>query len=169
MGNDDRKVYCIIGHEGNNGKSTFAKYICNLDMEKRKCLKSGKGPDMAYLIRNMDQLEVICMDLTRSDPKYFQSKFLETLKDRVIQSTKYQSSFIVLETSPACVIFTNKHLRWHHLSRDRWAIADLTINTFYEQDNEETLLELTWWGDDAIECAWNESNDKPEEKEDKNN
>lgn len=156
---DDRKVYCIVGNDGNNGKSTFAKYLCLLDPERRKVVKSGKTADMSFLIRNMHDVEVICMDLTRADTEYFQSKFLETLKDCMIQTTKYQSTQIYLPKSPTCVIFTNKHLQWHALSKDRWCIADLSLSTTYDEDKQETFHELCWWNKECIEDAWIKSRD----------
>ena len=75
--------------------------------------------------------------MMRDDEKYGSPKFLESLKDGIVQSNKYQSTSICFPNVQV-VVCTNKELDWGTLTHDRWAV--------YEIFGKKGKAEFAEWG-----------------------
>ena len=79
---------------------------------------------MSYLLKKYDTLKFCLVDYTRNDEKWGSPKFLESLKDEVVQSNKYHSENIRFP-NVQIALMTNNELHWHTLTKDRWAVYEL--------------------------------------------
>lgn len=84
----DREVIFVVDHQGNKGKSWFAKYYCKLHRDAF-LMRPGKHADMTYMLPSI--LRVLFLDCTRKQVEYMPYTFLEELKDGYVSSTKYES------------------------------------------------------------------------------
>lgn len=85
---DDREVIFVVDHQGNKGKSWFAKYYCQLH-DNAFLMRPGKHADMTYMLP--PTLRVLFLDCTRKQVEYMPYTFLEELKDGYVSCTKYES------------------------------------------------------------------------------
>jgi RNA helicase. len=105
---DDRSIYWIWETEGNVGKTAFAKYICS---KYNALYCAGKSKDIKFLITqyfeqdetNKDDLTCI-FDYTRSMEEYISYESIESIKNGIFTSTKYETK-MVLFNSPHIFIF----------------------------------------------------------------
>jgi Putative viral replication protein len=124
---DARKIIFMVGTEGNNGKSWFAKYYRQLHPETTVVMRPAKKSDMAYHLPDDEPYtRVLFMDCARgatkdSDNIAYIYPFLEELKDGCVFSPKYES--MQKEFPPLhVVVFMNNMPDDTMLSRDRYDI-----------------------------------------------
>lgn len=123
---NNRKIVWIVDTEGAAGKTTFAKYM--MFHLKAPVIRYAKIADMLYEVKNKKNAGVYIFDLSRSRPAEF--KFddlyaaLESIKDGLITSTKYQSE--TWGQMPAHVLVLSNHEPIKSaISQDRWDIRYL--------------------------------------------
>jgi len=118
---DDRKIIFCVDLEGNQGKTWFAKKWCQ-DHDDSMMIESGKKADMAFSIRtNIRYLFVNC---TREQSDYLNYSFLESVKDGLVFSPKYESRVRYLNKLHV-VVMMNQRPDMNKLSLDRYVIIDL--------------------------------------------
>jgi hypothetical protein len=119
---DDRTLIFIIDKTGNQGKSWFARYYCDLH-ENAQIIVPGKKADMAYIVE--EEKRVFFLDCPRSKQgDFIQYDFLEELKGGYVFSGKYESRVKKLKV-PHVVVLMNEYPDMAKLSRDRYTIKEL--------------------------------------------
>lgn len=119
---NDRTIIFIVDITGNQGKSWFARYYCDLHSNGQVIIP-GRKADMAYTIE--EEMRVFFLDCPRSKQGDFvQYDFLEELKGGYVFSGKYESRVKKLK-SPHIVVLMNEHPDMQKLSPDRYSITVL--------------------------------------------
>jgi len=117
---DPREILFVVDRNGNQGKSWFARYYCDLH-DNAQIIIPGKKADMAYVVE--EDKKVFFFDCPRSKQgDFIQYDFLEELKNGYIFSPKYQSLCKKLKT-PHVVVLMNEMPDMEKLSRDRITIT----------------------------------------------
>ena len=120
---DKREIIFIVDLVGNQGKSWFSRYFCDLH-ENAMIIVPGKKADMAYVVR--EDVKTFFMDCPRSKQgEFIQYDFLEELKNGYLFSPKYESR-LKRFNPPHVVVFMNEPPDRSKLSRDRYSITNLT-------------------------------------------
>lgn len=123
---DDRSIVFVVDPQGNQGKTWFCKKWFSANLDNSQILEPAKKADMAYSLR--DDLRVLFVNLTRSFSKneeqttYLYS-FLESVKDGLVFSPKYESGMKYLEKCHVVVMMNEEPQRI--LSRDRYVILNI--------------------------------------------
>lgn len=116
---DPRKIIWYIDEEGGKGKTQFSKYMC---VKENACvLNNGSCKDIAYMVNSP---KIVIMDLCRDIEGHFNYNILEQIKNGMVFSPKYESSYKVFN-SPHLVVFSNWKPQKEKLSKDRWDIRRL--------------------------------------------
>jgi hypothetical protein len=117
-----REIIFIIDTTGNQGKSWFARYYCDIH-DNAQIIIPGKKADMAYTINQENR--VFFLDCPRSKQgDFIQYDFLEELKNGYVFSGKYHSTIKTLKT-PHVVVLMNELPEEGKLSEDRYKIINL--------------------------------------------
>lgn len=120
---DERKIFFVVDRVGNQGKSWFSRYYCDLH-DDAQILAPGKKADMAFMVR--ENVRVFFLDCPRSKQgEFIQYDFLEELKNGYVFSSKYESRCKKFRT-PHIVVCMNEHPCMEKLSADRYNIISLT-------------------------------------------
>jgi len=122
---DDRKVYWYWSNAGGIGKSQFVKYL----IAKHNCvfIDEGKKQDIMYTIMEADMNKdnvVVLFDVPRDNGANVSYKSIESIKNGMIYSPKYESGY-KLFNSPHVVVFANEKPEEWRLSSDRWIIKNI--------------------------------------------
>ncbi|AGA18265.1 hypothetical protein [uncultured marine virus] len=116
---DQRKVLWFWEATGGTGKTTMARYLvrnhgafyCN----------GGKTTDIAYAY---EEEKIVVFDFTRSQEEHINYGVIESLKNGMITSNKYQSCTKVFDI-PHVVVFANFEPDYEKLSQDRWEVKEI--------------------------------------------
>lgn len=120
---DPRKIMFVVDRIGNQGKSWFARYFCDLH-DNAQIIIPGKKADMAYVAR--EDVKTFFFDTPRSKQgEFIQYDFLEELKNGYFFSPKYESRIKKLAT-PHIVVCMNEYPDMEKLSADRYHVIALT-------------------------------------------
>lgn len=120
---DPRHIIFIVDKVGNQGKSWFARYFCDLN-DNAQIIVPGKKADMAYVVR--EDCKTFFLDCPRSKQgEFIQYDFLEELKNGYVFSPKYESRVKKFRT-PHIVVCMNESPDMSKLSADRYSITNLT-------------------------------------------
>jgi len=119
---NDRKINFIVDERGNTGKSWFIKKFCSTHPDDVQIFSLGKRDDIAYSIDVSKKY--FFFDLPRSGLEFFQYSILESIKDRIIFSPKYESQTKVLSHDAHVVVFMNQSPDMTKLSRDRYNVIN---------------------------------------------
>lgn len=123
--NDDRTIYWFWEPNGNIGKTQLAKYICS---KYNALYLSGKANDIKFAvaehIKSKKELDVAIFYYTRSVEDYVSYEALESIKDGIFFSGKFESKQCIFN-SPIVICFANFAPNTNSLSNDRWHIEEL--------------------------------------------
>lgn len=125
---DDRKIRFFVDTVGGTGKSWFQGYYVSKYPEKAQLLGLGKRDDIAYAIDPTKK--VFFFNVPRGGMQYLQYTVFEQLKDKVVFSTKYQSTTKILRHHPHVCIFCNEEPDQEAMSSDRYDIKRLSGDDF---------------------------------------
>lgn len=125
---DDRTILWIWEATGKTGKTQFCKYLAvNYNM----LFVQGGAKDMKFqLIEHFKQDEcnkdnlIVVMGLTRTKEHFVSYEGLESIKDGIFASTKYESSMCIFN-SPHMIVMANFEPDMDNLSHDRWDIREI--------------------------------------------
>ena len=120
----DRKIMVIYDPDGNSGKTVFCKRFQDVYPDQAAYIKKSKCDNMSYLLKDYKDLKYVLVDYTRDDENWGSPKFLESLKDGIVQSNKYQSEHFRVPNVQVAVM-TNHMLKWKTLTRDRWEVYEV--------------------------------------------
>jgi len=123
---DDRHIYWIWEDIGNTGKSSFAKYLVVMH---DAIILSGKGNDCKYGIvkhyeNNGVYPDIIIYDIPRTNIDYVSYESLESIKNGLFFSGKYESGQVVMNP-PHIICFANSEPDLSKMSADRWKVINL--------------------------------------------
>jgi len=120
---DDRQVLFYVDENGGKGKSFFCRWYLSKNPDRVQLMHPAGYADMAYALD--PSKSVYLFNVSRTGMEFLQYRFLEDLKDRLVFSTKYQSSMKVLDKVPHVVIFCNEQPNTIRMSEDRYNINNL--------------------------------------------
>lgn len=115
----DREVLWIWEKVGNTGKSFLAKHL--MACCGAMYLSNGKTSDIAYAYCHEP---LVVFDFSRSFEEYINYGVIESLKNGVLFSTKYQSKTKVFKPAKI-IVFANFEPDTDKLSEDRWDVIHL--------------------------------------------
>ena len=123
---DDREIYYIFDQKGNTGKSILAKY---LHTYHGAIITGGKSGDMKYAIARWQEITsqyptIIIVDVCRSET-FVDFAGIESIKNGLFFSGKYESSMLCSYRLANIVIFSNFPPQKDLLSADRWKIGEV--------------------------------------------
>lgn len=122
----NRKIFFVVDEEGNSGKSWMCRWALTKFPDKVQVLRIGKRDDLAYTID--ETKEVFLFDVPRSQMTFLQYSVLESLKDQMIFSPKYESSSKILRKRPQVIVFCNEEPDLTQLSRDRYEVIRVQVD-----------------------------------------
>lgn len=133
---DDRKVFWYWSVNGGVGKSQFYKYL--LAQEKCIFIDGGAKRDIMYMMSesDMDYKNCVIINIPRTDGNKCCYTSIEAIKDGVIFSPKYESTY-KLFNSPHVIVFANKEPIYKKLSKDRWVVKQLDPGAIPEDSEDE--------------------------------
>lgn len=121
---DNRTVNWVVDPAGRAGKTAFCKHLCTLYPEEVIYI-CGKAADCKYAISEWlganKKLRIVLFDFTRSLENFVSYEAIESIKNGIFFSTKYESKMAIFE-SPHVVCFSNFEPDRSKLSADRWNI-----------------------------------------------
>lgn len=121
---DSRKIIFLVDCQGNQGKSWFARYYCELHDDAQLILP-GKKADMSFCVKTSTR--VLLLDCPRSKQgDFIQYDFLEEIKNGIIFSPKYESQMKYMEKKVHVVVFMNESPDMTKLSSDRYEVCWLS-------------------------------------------
>lgn len=142
----DTKIKFIVDLTGNSGKTWFAKYWM-VKHPHTQILSPAKKQDMIYCID--EHIKYLFVNCTREQCEILNYSFLESVKDRLIFSTKYQSYMKHLRNDVHVVVMMNQHPDLKKLSAHRYDITVLPDPRFNEhvaaaiEHSKRTCAELS--------------------------
>jgi len=117
---DDRTVIFVVDPDGNSGKSWFCRWMITRYPDDVQILGPAKRDDLAHIV--MVQTKIFLINIPRGNIEFLNYGFLESLKDRVIISPKYNSQTKILIHTPHVVVFTNEEVDMNKMTGDRYDI-----------------------------------------------
>lgn len=121
---DDRTIHWYWEPTGNVGKTALIKSICL----KRDdvIMVDGKAGDAKYIIAGMNKKpKVIFMNIVRTKENFISYEAIESIKDGIFVSTKYESKMVVMN-SPHFIVLANFEPAYGNMSQDRWNVVDIS-------------------------------------------
>lgn len=119
----EREVYFVVDRAGNAGKTWFARWWLH-NHEHVQILEPEKRADMAMQMKT--DTEVLFVNVPRSRTPMLQYDFLESVKDQIISSPKYESRTLFLQKKCHVVVLMNEMPDPKALSSDRYKVV--TVN-----------------------------------------
>lgn len=118
---NDREIVFAVDINGNSGKTWFCKYYCYLH-DKAFYMRPTKVNDMSYAVP--DDIKVLFLDCTRQQLEFLPYSFLESVKDGLLFSPKYESRMKMLGKVHV-VVMMNQEPDYDKLSHDRYNVIKL--------------------------------------------
>lgn len=120
---DNRSIVFYVDEEGGKGKSWFIRYMLTKRPADVQCLSIGKRDDIAYIVDA--RRSIFLFNIPRDQMEFLQYSVLESLKDQLMISTKYQGKTKMWKRSPHVIVFCNEPPNETKLSADRLIIREL--------------------------------------------
>lgn len=122
---NDRVIYWFWDREGCKGKTSWCKHIC---LSKNAIMLSGKGADIKNgvisHIEKHKELDVAIFHFTRTVEDYISYEAIESVKDGIFFSGKYESSMVMFN-SPHIICLANFEPDRTKMSMDRWVVSEI--------------------------------------------
>lgn len=115
-----RRIHFVVDPEGGSGKSWVTRWALSNHGEQTQVFRIGKRDDLAYAID--ETKSVFLFDVPRGEMMYLQYSVLESLKDQIIFSPKYESASKHLMKCPNVIVFSNEEPDMDKLTEDRYNI-----------------------------------------------
>ena len=122
----EREILWIVGPVGNEGKTWFQKHLKDayrVKVFKTNIRRSAEGILHVLSKQFVPLIEIFLFNVPRSfDMDVFPYDLLEEVKDGEVESTKYDSSKLELNTPNIVMVFSNEAPNKERMSKDRWTI-----------------------------------------------
>lgn len=142
---NDREVHVIIDVSGNNGKSSFAKYMwTHYDAQPIPPLNQAK--DLAQFTMGFSKKPIYIIDMPRAMKKkdlFELYSGIEQLKNGMVYDTRYHARFEYFD-EPQVIVFTNTMPKMRYLSRDRWKLWSIIDKKLVEFSEETYKKQMTY-------------------------
>lgn len=125
---NDRKIPWIYNPQGGIGKNQFVKWFLQ-NYDGVYALQNAKTSDLAYALK--DDVEYVMFILPRDVDGRFNYTALESVKDGLMFSGKYESTTKCFD-SPGIIVLANWGPKVKKLSYDRWEIYGPINNKLYK-------------------------------------
>lgn len=123
---NDRTIIWYSDPKGGIGKTSLAKYLV---VKYNALYVSGKATDVKFAVSNLinkgKSPNIIIYAVPRTYETFVSYDVLESMKDGIFFSSKYESGMCVFPT-PHVVVFANFLPKIENLSIDRWDIRELS-------------------------------------------
>lgn len=123
---DDRTIHWVWEMNGCTGKTQLIKYLLTTRNDVI-AVSSGKGPDLAYAVSCAKNFNTVLIFLPRSLENMVNYMMIESIKDGLVFSGKYESKTLIFN-SPHVIVFANFEPFILALSLDRWQIYNIENN-----------------------------------------
>lgn len=127
---DDRKIIWYCDPVGGSGKTQLAKYLV---VKHKALVVSGKATDIKFaMMKHLEkhpECEIVCFLFPRTVEGYVSYDAIESLKDGLFFSGKYESGMAVFNP-PHIICFANFGPDKTMLSEDRWDIRHLSEDPY---------------------------------------
>ncbi len=120
---DDRKITFVVDHDGMSGKSWFCRYMISEVPAKVQVLGPAKRDDLAHVID--ENKSIFLFNVPRGQMEYLNYGLLESLKDQMVLSPKYESRMKILSTKVHVVVFCNEDADMYRMTNDRYHFFDI--------------------------------------------
>ena len=120
---DDRTILWVYDSGGNTGKTWFAKFLVLHEGAIR--FENAKSADIKYAFNGE---RIVLFDFCRSLEGHVNYEVIESIKNGIFLSTKYESQMKVF-ASPHVCIFANFKPDRTKLSADRWEVLEIKRDT----------------------------------------
>lgn len=117
---DDRTIQFIVDPKGNQGKTWFAKYYTMKHPLNTQYMESTKKDNLAYALKTTTR--VLFVNVTRQQVEFLNYSFLESVKDGMVFSPKYESCTKIMAGKVHVVVLMNQDPDMKMLSEDRYKI-----------------------------------------------
>lgn len=117
---DDRSVVFYVDREGGTGKSWFQQWFFSSHPDSCQILAPDGIANMAYALDH--SRHIIFINVPRGGIQFLPYRFLEQCKDRMVFSSKYESTMKVFRTPVHVIVFTNEDPDMEKMSEDRYVI-----------------------------------------------
>lgn len=125
---DDRSIVWYTDLDGGSGKTAMARFILETFGARALYLSGGSTKDILHqVIRHRQDPEIVLFNLSRSQEGKLAYSALETIKDGLCQSGKYEGGMRMFRP-PHVIVFANWLPDLGSLSQDRWQIRELRNN-----------------------------------------
>ncbi len=121
---DDRTIHWFYDLPGNSGKTTFLKWLAA--RPTAFYLDGGKKQDNIFLLKEHHTL--LLVDLPRHSREYVPYSTMETFKNGLWTSTKYEGNRVHRRLPGSVVVVANFLPDVTKLSMDRWDIYNINSN-----------------------------------------
>ncbi|ASH99186.1 replication-associated protein [Giant panda circovirus 2] len=119
---DDRTVEFFVDVAGGVGKSWFCGYLFS-KLKDVQVLGPGKRDDLAHVIDVGSR--IFLFNVPRKSMEFLNYGFLESLKDRMVFSPKYESQMKILKHKCHVIVMCNEMPDMEKMSADRYVIHEL--------------------------------------------
>ena len=127
---DDRKIIAVIDKKGNKRKSFFIKYLCWDGLDSIVKVGYGLSHQLRSSVIRASPKEVYIIDLPRTrkrndnmDDMLF---VIEKVKNQFLTSPMYGKNKNFMMRPSFVLVFSNTHLPYDKLSKDRWECYEMT-------------------------------------------
>lgn len=120
---DERKIIFYVDPRGNSGKTWFQQWFLSRQRDIAQIVGIGKRDDMAYAIDETKR--VFLVSVPRGEMVHLQYSVLESIKDRLLFSPKYEARMKYFSFWSHVVVFSNEEPDHSRLSLDRFDIRRL--------------------------------------------
>lgn len=114
----DRSITFVVDPAGKAGKSWFVRYFMAKHPKECQRLSVGKRDDLAHVFN--PAVRYLFIDIPRTQLEFLQYSFLESVKDRMVFSPKYESVCKTVLHNIHVVVFTNEEPDYNKLTADRY-------------------------------------------------
>ena len=122
---NDREILFVVDPKGGKGKTWFAKKFSQQNPDDSQYMEPGKKADMAYMLN--PNIKCLFLNISRSfdeDARKYLYSFLESVKDGMVFSPKYESRMKLLGKVHV-VVMMNEMPDKTKLSNDRYVILNI--------------------------------------------
>lgn len=128
----EREIIWVYDSDGGSGKSTFAKWLAR--SPDTFYIDGGRKDELLFLIKETHNCLII--DLPRSGKDFVPYGLMETFKNGIWTSNKYEGNRVCRESIGVVIVFSNFLPDVSKLSKDRWNIIEVSKdkNNFIKVD-----------------------------------
>lgn len=119
-----RKIHFVVDSVGNGGKTWMTRYLMSTMPDEVQVFRIGKRDDLAHSIDVSKK--IFLFDVPREQMIYLQYSILESIKDQLIFSPKYDSTLKIIAHATVVIVFCNEAPDLTVLSVDRYSVITIS-------------------------------------------